>query len=172
MNPGPILRWAILVVFSLATQTALASCGSPQRPEIPALVTLGAALNGVAQENRAIYVRETNAAIERLHAQDAGVAAYDLQNQGRVQKYEDRSQAIESLDQDLYTAAAIADSIRHGGDARLFASAARHLLADLQSKLEILRDGTILPAMTIPPEFDDVIGVLQAIISAEANNVH
>ncbi len=155
-----------LVVAALLTWTlllaVLAVPGCPAGQTQIARVTvlsLGGAVQVVHAEHQAVYARAVGALRDQEH--DGGsLADYNVRVAPLRAAFLRRSAAIGSLDRDLYAAAAVTDAVRQGADRAMLAPMAARVLAAIDASLTVLRDGDVLPAVTIPHEVTDVTALL------------
>lgn len=164
---------ATFFLWAMASMLLGATCSNGQHhTAVASIETLGAILNTVSTENRTVYERESNAAMNRVHDAGGTLEQVRAENAARERKFLERSDAIVALDAALVASAALADAAQAGGNPALYAVAAEKLLGVIQRSLPILRDGSVLPALNIPPQVDQIANVLRQIAASQAGASH
>lgn len=160
-RPRPWWLLALALVACSGDQTRHAATAS--------IVTAGGALAVVQSAHQRAYVAATDALRARIVAAHGTLADYDAQVAPIDAAFAHRGEAIEALDDALYTAAAVVNAATKG-NADAWVAAARELLSTLDRATQALSDGAVLAPVAIPPEVREVIDALRAI--AEAGNDH
>lgn len=159
-----LLRLALacaLAFVILPIVAALHGCGSQQRVAAGVIVSTGGAVSGMRTSNRDAYVRATDALRARVQGEQ-----YARESEPLDAAFRARGRAIRDLTAVLYASARLNDT--PNPTPAQIAAAARDILAELHDLTGILRDGSVLPPIPIPPEVDQAQLALQAIASAVA----
>jgi len=150
----------LLLLVALACAPA---CGPTQhRVATVTLVGAGTAVATIHAAHQAAYTEATDRLRERLRTDGGSIADYDRQVAPIDAAFAARSRVLQLLDQALYAAAGVVDAARDGGGADL-AAIAGQVLATLRAAVAVLRDGSVLPAVALPPAVDTTLAALQAL---------
>lgn len=161
-----------VAVFLLCLVTALVcaplhGCGAtPRKVASVSVVSLGTVLAAVHQEHQRSFERASDALVARLAADGGRPADYDREAAPLVATFRARGEGLYSLSALLYTAAQIIDDSRASGALPpAWLPAAARLSEAVDRILRVLADGSILPAVPIPPSVLQITGALRAIAS-------
>lgn len=151
-------RLLVLLVFTSFLQPA---CSNPVRTAATLMiVTAGSGVTSLHAEHQRVYSERAAAIRAGLH--DGGtIADYDRLIAPVDAAFRARSHDIQTLDSGLYAAAGIVDAVRSGAGRTAYLAAARSVLDLILHSAESLRDGSVLPAVAIPRQVDEVVGQLR-----------
>ena len=139
---------------------AVAACSGERHHDVATstIVSQGSVVEAMILDHRAIYPRATDALAAHVHG-----AEYAREVAPINQVFEARSRALQALSADLYGSAALVDAL-HAADAGAgaYTDAARSLLEAIERDVAVLRDGSVLPAVTVPQSIDDLATALRA----------
>ena len=152
-----------VVLGVLLSGQHFAGCSStPRQVAHVAIVSSASVVNTIANQNRAIYERETRAVISRLEASNGSFEDYQRQTTPLREEFNRRAELIRVLDTIIYDAAAVNDLANSSNEQRLHHAGI--LLDRLARTLEALNDASqVLPNLSIPPEVFAVMRSLSAI---------
>jgi len=164
---APLLL-SLLALFVLAFTSVGATCGGPHRVAHVAIVASGSALASVGTAHRAAYEREAERVRAGVARESGTLGDYERRIAPARAAFAARGHALRALESALFGAAAINDAAAAGASPATYAGAARDLLAALEGALGVLGDGSVLPAVTIPPELTTVVRTLATLAAAVA----
>jgi hypothetical protein len=132
------------------------------------IVTGGGVVAALQAEHQHVYTVATDTLRAQVRGDGGHSADYDVQVAPINRAFEARGRAIQDLDASLYAAAALADAAKHG-DPATYAIAARNVLAVIDRSITVLQDGSVLPAVTIPPEVQATVRLLETLAEVDPN---
>jgi hypothetical protein len=160
-----ILALAALTVL-LVVAPAPAGCGGDaavaRRAATVVVPSLGGALAAIHGGHQAAFDRAADALGAELRARGGTAADYDRRIAPAAAEFRARGEAIYTLDALLYAAAELVDRSAEGFDRAWMPMAAR-LTEALDRILRLLANGSILPAVPIPPAVLQLSGALRAL---------
>jgi hypothetical protein len=137
---------------------ALTGCGATQHQVAAGvIVSTGTLVGGIHRTHQQLYT----AATDNLRARVQG-ADYDREVAPIDEAFRKRSRAIQALSSVLYAAAYLNDATPAEATPAARAAAARQVLEALRDVTQVLADGSVLPAVPIPPE---VLAVENALVA-------
>jgi hypothetical protein len=154
---------AFVLVLAIAAAPAslvagLTGCGATQHQVAAGvIVSTGALVAGIHRTHQQLYT----AATDNLRARVQG-ADYDREVAPIDAAFRKRSSALQALASVLYAAAYLNDALGPEATPAARAAAARQVLETLRDVTEVLADGSVLPAVPIPPE---VLAVENALVA-------
>lgn len=167
----PHLAWSAMIAFAAMCITALlvlshtGCAASAQQTERRAaagtIAAQGVIAEGMVRANREIYTQATNTLGSRVQGADYAREVVPLDT-----VFDARSRALQALSADLYGSAALVNAIGSDEGIAGYAEAARVLFDAIRRDIAVLRDGTVLPAVPIPPAVDTILATLQGLAGA------
>lgn len=164
------MKRLVVAVLALAVLTGCAS--GPSRIAHVTIVSLGGAVVALNDENVRVYRAQTDALIATLADAGSNYDAYATQSRGLTEAFRARRDALVALDSAIYTAAGVNDAVRSGARPANYAALATTLLDAIAVSLHVLRDGRVLPALTIPTEVTQVVDGLNALAASATGGNH
>jgi len=169
-RPAYALGVALLFWYAAAvvvSSSGCASCGDAGRQVATgAIVVSGTITQGLVRANRTVYTQATDTLGARVQGADYAREVLPLNA-----AFEGRSRALQALSADLYAAAALVDATRGAnGGLSAYAGVARALIDAIGRDLAVLREGSVLPAIPIPPAVDGLLTTLRGIAGIAGGN--
>ncbi len=163
------MKRLLAAVLALVVLTGCAS--GPTRVAHVTIVSLGGAVVAMNDESVRVYRARTDALIATLADAGSDYAAYATQSRALTEAFRARRDALVELDAAVYTAAGINDAVRSGAHPANYVALATTLLDAVSASLRVLRDGRVLPALTVPPEITQVVDGLRALARSATGGV-
>jgi hypothetical protein len=136
------------VAFLMVAGATAPGCGATQHQiAAGAIVSTGSLVAGIHRTHQELYT----AATDNLRARVQG-ADYDREVAPIDAAFRRRSVALQSLSSVLFAAAYLNDAVGPEATPAARAAAARQVLETLRDVTQVLADGSVLPAVPIPPE--------------------
>lgn len=152
-------RFALFIALTLGVVGCSANCGGV-RPVLRVVVAVaGSGVQTLHTRHQEAY----RAATDALRERSATLADYTRDVAPIDTAFRARSHAISLASASLYGAAGILDATRQGSAAQ-YRAAAEAVLGVLDPAIEILRDGSVLPAVPIPADVTNVIDQLRTLV--------
>lgn len=159
----------LLIVALLLASLCLVGCpkDTAHHASVRAIVGAGSLVESLAQQNDALYRRETDALRERLRASGGSLDEYRRQVAPMDGAHLRRAVALATLADAMHSAARVIDLARRNGTTGEYMSIATEVLASVERALGELRGGG-LPSLEIPSEIDATRASLRVVAGAVA----
>lgn len=154
-----MLRKVVLLIV-LLTASFGANCSSVRPVVQTVIVAAGSAVQTLHTRHQETYTAATDA----LRQRSASLADYDRDVVSINAAFRARSHALSLASASLYGAASILDATRQNSAPGQYLAAAEAVLGVLEPALQVLRDGSVLPAVPIPTDVTNVISQLRALV--------